>query len=212
MKLDVIIPVGPGHEKIVEEAIQSVQVACETDRGTFEEVSIRPVDDTHGLHGRSKARNVGIRTSRADWLFFLDADDLMYPDALKTMEKYLHYDAVWGLICEWDKNKIKVRDGQIPQILFFETLLEADTFLTLQMGFFVKRTSMCSFDESLSAGEDWKAYLTLWKNRKCIKQKQPFMLNRRDRHSSVSVDGLAWRTSVEKIVRDVSCGKHYRMH
>lgn len=205
MKLDVIIPVGPSHEKIVEEAIASVQMAVQEGRGIFEEVFIRPIDDLQGLHGRSKARNVGIRTSQSDWLFFLDADDLMYPTALKSFEDYMDYDAVWGMICELKKDNIVPRE-QVLDIRSFDELVKHNPFQTLQMGFFVKTFAMrqTQFDESMNCGEDWKVFLKLWKHFKCIKQDSPFMINRRGRHSTgpKSATGIQWRESVEKQIRD----------
>lgn len=205
MNLEVLIPVGPGHEKLVEEAINSVQLTIDNGKGPFSEVTIRPIDDTQGLHGRSKARNVGIRTSQSDWLFFLDADDLMYPHAFRYFKDFTDYDAVWGMICEWRKKKVVVRE-QVMEINSFNDLVKHDPFQTLQMGFFVKShvMRMTQFDERLDAGEDWNVFLRLWKNYKCIKQQNPFMVNRRGHHSTGvrSADGGKWRIEVEKQIRD----------
>ena len=56
MNCDVIVPVGPGHEELYSRAIESVRIAV-LQKGPFEKVNIRVVDDTKGLMGRSAARN-----------------------------------------------------------------------------------------------------------------------------------------------------------
>ena len=77
MKLDIITPVGPGHTQAVEQAKASVQRAIKAGLGPFSEVRHVVVDDTEGALGRSAARNQAVKASTADWLFFLDADDLL---------------------------------------------------------------------------------------------------------------------------------------
>ncbi len=203
MEIDVIIPVGPGHQSIVNDAIQSVQIACYTDKGPFDEVHIRAMDDSRGHAGRSKTRNEAIKSSTTEWLFFLDADDLMHPDAFSVLNDYLDYDAVWGNICEY-------RDGclfpryQAPRIEDIKILHEVDPYLTLQMGFFVKREKMILFREDLNTGEDWDVYLKLWESCRCIKQEEVLMINRRGFHSTgpKSANGRDWRKTVEKIIKD----------
>lgn len=207
MKLDVIIPVGPGHEGLVNEAIYSVKMACLTGQGPFTEVKVKAIDDTKGELGRSKARNTAIEASKADWLFFLDADDLMHPDALLRSTVYLMddsgcgYDAVWGQITEY-KDVCIVPRFQIPRIDDLETLVEIDPYYTLQMGFFVKREKMPLFDEEMNTGEDWKVYLELWKTCKCVKQHNPLMINRRGSHSQgpKSAHGGDWRAAVMPLI------------
>lgn len=201
MKLDIVIPVGPGHEQLVNEAIQSVKIACLTSQGPFKEVKIKAVDDTKGQMGRSSARNHAIQNSKAEWLFFLDADDLMHPMAMKNFQDFINYDAVWGKILE-EREGCFFERYQIPEITDMQTLLDVDPYYTLQMGFFIKRQCMPLFDESMNTGEDWKAYLHIWSKYKCIKQSLPFMINRRGRHSigPKSADGRDWMESVQGLI------------
>lgn len=206
MKLDIIIPVGPGHEQLVNEAFESVKIACLTDQGPFDSVKIKAVDDTKGEMGRSAARNYGIKNSKADWLFFLDADDVMYPKAMRNVLPFTdgeRYDAAWGRITELKEGCMFDR-FQMPAINSYQELLQIDPYYTLQMGFFVKRKVMPLFDESMNTGEDWKAYLHLWSNHKCVKVDFPFMANRRGYHSTgpKSANGRQWMESVHKQIED----------
>jgi glycosyltransferase involved in cell wall biosynthesis len=201
VKLDVIIPIGPGHEDLVNEAVNSVNMACLTDQGPFTEIKIKAVDDRDGSNGRSKSRNLAMDASKADWLFFLDADDLMHPDALGILRDYEDFDAVWGLIAEY-KDGLVLPRFQVPYIEKFETLVKLDPYYTLQMGFFVRREVMPKFDEYMDCGEDWKAYIHLWKNYQCIKQDRPLMVNRRGSHSTGprSATGRDWMEAVHEMI------------
>ncbi|HKZ41158.1 MAG TPA: glycosyltransferase family A protein [Candidatus Hodarchaeales archaeon] len=151
--------------------------------------------------GRSAARNHAIKNSTADWLFFLDADDLMHPKAMQHFTEFRNYDAVWGAILEEHEGCFLER-YQMPEIKSIDVLLDVDPFYTLQMGFFIKRHCMPLFDEDMNTGEDWKAYLEIWSKHKCRKQSLPFMINRRDRHSvgTRSATGREWMTAVSGLI------------
>lgn len=95
--VSVIIPVGPGHDQYVIDALDSLAAQ------TFPEWEAVVVNDTgrplntpgHPYakvietdvegSGAGKARNLGIKYSEAPLLFFLDADDWLRPDALEKM-------------------------------------------------------------------------------------------------------------------------------
>lgn len=204
MRLDIIVPVGPGHEQVVNEAIQSIKIACLTSQGPFDQVKVKVMPDVDGKLGRSAARNGGIRSSDAMWLFFLDADDVMHPYAMRAFAQYAYtHDAVWGNIAELHDGCIVPR-FQMPRIEDFETLLAVDPFYTLQMGFFVRREIMPYFDESMNCGEDWKVYLDLWKKRQCLKVEDIFMVNRRGFHSRGprSATGRDWMDAVHKMIKE----------
>lgn len=188
----------------MNEAIQSVKMACLTDQGPFSEVKVKAVDDTRGELGRSAARNTAIKASRADWLFFLDADDLMHPDALSSVEDLRFEscpDAVWGQITELRDGCISSR-FQMPFIKGFKELITIDPYYTLQMGFFVKREVMPLFDEGMNTGEDWKVYIHLWKHHECVKIDKPLMVNRRGQHSTgpKSATGRDWMNVVHGMI------------
>jgi glycosyltransferase involved in cell wall biosynthesis len=96
--VSVIIPVGPGHETIVKDAIESVIGQ------TIREWELILVDDTvegceylrkqypflkwhttKGKEGAGLSRNLGMMYARGKFVLFLDADDWLRGDALDLM-------------------------------------------------------------------------------------------------------------------------------
>lgn len=92
MKLAVIIPVGPGHERCALRAVRSTMGQL---GNTFTSIRVCPLSDPAGT-GRSVTRNEAMDIcSFADWYFFLDADDEMMPNAL-DLPPLDEIGAVWG--------------------------------------------------------------------------------------------------------------------
>lgn len=214
-KCAVVIPVGPGHDAHYQQAIDSVMTAAQTDPGPFTDFDCVVIDDTAGAKGRSAARNEGVREAAArgaDWLFFLDADDIMMPQAFQQMAPHTdRADAVWGMILESaeaqpgaDSLTGRIRLPQLPRIETLDDLLLHDPYLTVQMGHFVRTSVALStpFDEALDVGEDFDYYLRVWGSARCVKITAPLFLNRRGLHSSGprSGNGTDWRTAVGNVL------------
>jgi glycosyltransferase involved in cell wall biosynthesis len=99
--VSVVIPVGPGHEYDLINALDSLEaqtyrkweVICVNDTGKSDWCSfyktaypyIRWVQYPRN-HGTGYARNRGVDAARAPFIFYLDADDRLYPECL---EKHL---------------------------------------------------------------------------------------------------------------------------
>ena len=209
MKCVVITPVGPGHEKMAQECRRSVAAAIAHGRGIFSEIDHRLVDDTRGELGRSAARNGAVIEAAAagvDWIFFLDADDLMVLEAfMVAAEALLENDAVWGAICEQlPDGQPRLREHQDVPLTDVMQLMRMNPFHSLQMGHFVKAgvAARFPFDPSLNAGEDFDYYLKVWLRQRCCKLPAPLFVNRRGFHSHgpKSATGQEWIRNVVQVM------------
>ena len=94
--LEVLTPIGPGHGRLIEACRASVEDAVRNAPGW--DVDHLTIDDTAGRLGRSRARNKLLHWSTADWIFYLDADDLMHHHALARLPGIDSLDAIWGQV------------------------------------------------------------------------------------------------------------------
>ena len=204
----VITPIGPGHGHRYTECRNSVLAAFKKNPGPFNRLEFAAMDDSQGLHGRSKRRNDGILYSidrKIDWIFFLDADDTMSDTAFASFaEFHKSHDAVWGAILEQiPGQQERLRPNQVMPITSLCTLLDQDPMLTLQMGHFVRSeiAREVMFDTTMDSGEDFRYYLQLWRDYRCIKLDTPFFLNRRGIRSTGprSASGVMWTEAVADV-------------
>lgn len=235
----VIIPVGRGHQELAQQALQSV-IAASQDPGPFETINVVLGDDPENKRGRSAVRNACVRGAphengdgrseiiaepwmmvfssgdslsqafMSDWLFFLDADDMLCSaatygmSAFKVVERYVEdYDCIWGTIHELHKNGDVLKRRQTDRITTYKAFIKTPPTLACQMGHFVRREKFLGFDESLDVCEDVDLYVREWKSLRCIKQEKPLFLNRRGFHTWMqpSEDGRMTHTGREWSVR-----------
>ncbi len=191
LKCAAVTPVGPGHVERARDCRASIEAAWREHRGPFSALEFCFVDDSRGELGRSKARNAGIQSALqagADWIFFLDADDLMTPRAFSLFAPYAdRFDAVWGLMAI--KPPAEPHHIRFPQALTLQSvdeLLLLDPFMTLLMGHFVRTSAAVTlpFDEAMDAGEDFDYYIRAWERYRCVKIAEVLSVNRSDQHSS----------------------------
>lgn len=219
MKLSVVIPVGPGHEAVSQEAVKSVNYAFETNPGIFDDLEIIVIDDTGGHHGRSAARNAGLDKAAGEWTFLLDADDLMESSALWNAKQFdfLKYSALFGDI--YVQRSALKRPFLVPEnqerayatgyrpsndVLNSWNQLLNGPVGTLSMGCFLKtdEAKKHRFHEELDAGEDHEFYISFLCQRAFIKIPTPIVTIRQYIQSATGPKGrtpISWNVSCKPI-------------
>jgi len=180
--ISVIIPVGPGHAQYLTDALDSVQaqtlpsweciVVNDTDMPL--NVTGSPwarVIDAGGL-GAGGARNRGLSAARAPLTVFLDADDILIPNALEQMtQAYLDSDGAY-IYGDWVTLEDETRlDGagdlhytpEYDPQLWLQGAQHAVTCLLPTD----KLREVGGFDETLPAWEDWDLMIKLAVNGVC---------------------------------------------
>jgi FkbM family methyltransferase len=191
----IITPVGPGHEAVFETSCApSVEQAKAYNLGPFSEVRHLMMDDTEGKHGRSARRNEAIRMAQeggSEWVFFLDADDVMTPNAFEAFGRVIaaepELDVVWGLICTYGEgDEPSLREEQAEQLNTRVDFLSVPPYSAVQIGGFYRTGTVArfGFDEDMDTGEDYKLYCQLWEHCRCAKRPEIFFVNRRGLHST----------------------------
>jgi len=185
--VSVVIPVGPGHEPYLVDALDSVaaqeyidwecivvnDTGKEWPAGFDSPVAGHPwarVVATEGKRGPARARNTGASIARGKALMWLDADDMLLPEALARMvEMYLGAEGV--IYSDWLKSEGK---PDIP-VEYHETD-EFDCeqpFVDAQGRFRKMQHSVTclvprkaheatgGFDEMMTGWEDWDYFIAL---------------------------------------------------
>ncbi|MWD28452.1 FkbM family methyltransferase [Aquicoccus sp. SCR17] len=206
-----ITPVGPGHDHLLlRSSAPSLAQARAYHMGPFTEIEHYVMDDREGRHGRSNRRNDALRQARAagiDWVYFLDADDRITPNAFEAFGRVIaaepDLDAVWGMTCTFfDGEEPELRDGQPVALDTRAELLRHPPLMSLNIGHFVRTecAARFGFDPHMDAGEDFRFYFQLWEHCRCAKRPEIFFLHRRGEHSQGprSATGEDWTRSVTR--------------
>lgn len=166
--VSVIIPCGPGHERYVKDAVDSVDAQtfrlfeCIVVNDTDEELElpawVRTIE-TDGRIGVAGARNLGVHIARSQLLFFLDADDFMQRDCLMTVLRAFYqgenspivYSDFWENP-EPDFNTFKVYQTKDwdPGLLIQGCVHPVSALVPRELF-----NRVGGFDEQLEAWEDW---------------------------------------------------------
>jgi glycosyltransferase involved in cell wall biosynthesis len=167
--ITVVIPVGPGHENLVLDAVDSLvaqtfqQWECIVVNDTGHELLwlhpfVKLLRTTSPRSGPSVARNIGIKAAHARTFICLDADDYLQPNALEEMYKvykgtgsYVYSD--WRSVEDQQVRKTPEYDcedvaARMPHPI--TALVPTDAWLVVN-----------GFDETLEAWEDWDFLLAI---------------------------------------------------
>jgi glycosyltransferase involved in cell wall biosynthesis len=190
--VSVIIPVGPGHEELVIDALDSVDAQtfrlweCIVVNDTGKPLRYTPswarVINTPGKVGVGAARNRGIAASKAALFLPLDADDTLEPDALTYL--YAAHKEVGGVVYSdwyerWEGQPVKV--WQTPEYdakdLLAKGCIHAITALYVKADW----ERVGGFDEKVPAWEDWDYQLKMAEIGVCgTRIPQPLFTYRKD--------------------------------
>lgn len=163
--VSVVIPVGPGHERLLLDALDSLWaqtyekweciVVNDTGRPSLWAPSWAKVISTGGRKGPARARNAGIEASKGRYVYFLDADDYMQLDAL---EKLLDGQRKFGgfVYSDWFEHETG-RVHESVDCVCEENLRELLTAINI----LYPVSAGITFDENLKGWEDWDFVLQL---------------------------------------------------
>ncbi len=171
VRVAVVIPVGPGHEKLLIDALDSVEAQtyrqweCIVANDTGKPLAIPhpwvTVVDTGGGKGPAAARNMAIAASKAPLFVPLDADDYLQSDALQDM-----FD-VWSnfggfVYSQWyddsgDGTSVYDPPEYDAHLLISKGTIHAVTGLYARADW----VDLGGFDEELTHWEDWDWQLKL---------------------------------------------------
>lgn len=168
----VIIPVGPGHEDLLIDALDSVEAQtfrnweCIVINDTGRPLKWTPswarvLETPSPKSGPATARNIGIVASTAPLFVPLDADDFLQPDALALMvEAWTEHKGV--IYSQWyddkgEKPEVYNPADYDPRLLITKGCLHAVTALYSKVDWL----RAGHFDESLTHWEDWDFQLSL---------------------------------------------------
>lgn len=124
-------------------------------------------------YGVSSARNVGLENSSGEYILFVDADDVLYPDALFILKKTIetaHKDIDLVQFSMNNEYNIYEKDNKSSDILDSENYLEAKVFNVCVWGSLYKidliRKNNIRFNEAMRYAEDQLFFVEYLKHSK----------------------------------------------
>lgn len=196
--VSVVIPVGPGHQQYLQDAIDSVdaqtyrrwECIVVNDSGaplpgvpSWVRV-VEPPDGRERFGGVAAARNAGIRASSAPLFLPLDADDILQPRAIELMVaayddagecRPVVYPDFWGEIRPGeyeqylsDDYDVSIMDGR--KRIAHGSQRSGAPYAVTALTPRVYWEAAGGYDESLPAWEDWGFAIQLAAQRRCARR------------------------------------------
>jgi len=209
--ISVIVPVGPGHENILLDALDSIEaqtfreweLIVVNDSGAVLDLTPWPyarVVNTDGGKGAGFARNRGAEIAKGDLLVFLDADDFLQPEFLRRtydawqQTGYWVYTNVYTVGQTGETDIFHCEDFSVRKL--WRSGLAAVTCLHSKAMW----EKVGGFDELLQGREDWDFHLRLAKAGFCgIKVDEPLFTYR---HSTGWRRRIGLRNQEAKALRE----------
>lgn len=138
-RVTIVVPVGPGHERHVPTALESILGQAYRDwhvilvddttdgipRRILNPYPFVQVIRTNGGEGAGKARNAGLQLVTSELVIWLDADDYLMPSALSKMiaayDEHHRYVYSHSVFVEPDRLYVKAASTYSQQAMLYET-------------------------------------------------------------------------------------------
>ena len=170
--VSVIIPVGPGHEKYLIDAVESVfaqtyhhwELIVVNDTGKALDMAGMPyarVFNTKGSVGPASARDMGAKNATGQTLLWLDADDYLMPTALEKMTAVAIEQGDCVVYSDWLRD-----DGDISKPLKYHATKDFECGFTLRKMQHANAAlvpkqyyfKIGGYDKTIPGWEDWFYY------------------------------------------------------
>ncbi len=161
--------IGRAVQSVIDQSHRNWELLVIDDGGTdntadiiasFADSRIRYVH-TGINRGVSSARNAGLKIATGEWVFFLDSDNVWFPDMLGRM---LTFTARHGLSAAYCAANLEDERGNTKTVLYadfdYESCLE-ENFIDLNCFCVARNFSQLGFDENLRRLVDWDFILRI---------------------------------------------------
>ena len=179
-------------------------------------IPIELVRESH--RGPGASRNTGIRAARAEWIAFLDADDLWHPEKLSTVSRAIRAHPDSNFFCH--NELIRSLDGR-ERVSDYSDGFQAGLPLPAQLfrrNYFSTSAVVCrrdlllrsgGFDETLASAQDYELWLRL--SPELLPTFVPEVLGTYVMRSGNITSSQSWRRLANLLrVRHVHRGKSHR--
>ena len=226
-RVAVIIPCGGHHGQFIAGAVQSCLDSTDLPDAIIvvddASAGFDPLPAHDILHvimapkhiGRSAARNLAAKEAKTEWLFFLDADDVLEPTALSDFRG--HLDASSGrlnlLYADYDYIDADGTRCRVEKRAFEHRKIRPMPYNYFNIGMFVRRgrfIEIGGFDEDMTFGEYWDLalrYIAAGNPPLVVKNRRPLFVARAG--SSVSPNPMKGMADATRKMQAMILGGYY---
>jgi glycosyltransferase involved in cell wall biosynthesis len=165
-----------------------------------------------GNQGPSVARNTGIELAKGKYIAFLDSDDVWLDTKLETQMEYIEKDESIYL-CSTGFGKKRVKCSSDSRTISFKELLFKNYFTTTTVLVRAEVFEKYKFDTNQKYSEDYKLWLLIAYDYKCIYIKKVLAVNPSDKldYGDSGLSSNLWKMEKGEISNFVHLYKHKRI-